>query len=85
MVAFVDANGVVLNVGAKAGVKAGDRLSVERVTREIKDPSTGAVIRRMSSKIGMVEVTEVDEGSAVAKIVDGKDFKVGDMAKTATQ
>jgi curli biogenesis system outer membrane secretion channel CsgG len=85
MVAFVDANGVVLNVGAKAGVKAGDRLSVERVTREIKDPSTGAVIRRMSSKIGVVEVTEVDEGSAVAKIVDGKDFKVGDMAKTATQ
>ncbi|MBV9610489.1 MAG: curli production assembly protein CsgG [Acidobacteria bacterium] len=85
MVAFVDANGVVLNVGSKAGVKAGDRLSVERVTREIKDPSTGAVIRRMSSKIGMVEVTEVDEGSAVAKIVDGKDFKVGDMAKTATQ
>jgi curli biogenesis system outer membrane secretion channel CsgG len=85
MVAFVDANGVVLNVGAKAGVKAGDRLSVERVTREIKDPSTGAVIRRMSSKIGTIEVTEVDEGSAVAKIVDGTGFKVGDMAKTATQ
>jgi curli biogenesis system outer membrane secretion channel CsgG len=85
MVAFVDANGVVLNVGAKAGVKAGDRLSVERVTREIKDPSTGAVIRRMSSKIGMIEVTEVDEGSAVAKIVDGTGFKVGDMAKTSTQ
>jgi curli biogenesis system outer membrane secretion channel CsgG len=85
MVAFVDVNGVVLNVGAKAGVKAGDRLSVERVTREIKDPSTGAVIRRMSSKIGMIEVTEVDEGSAVAKIVDGTGFKVGDMAKTSTQ
>jgi len=85
MVAFVDASGVVLNVGAKAGVKAGDRLSVERVTREIKDPSTGKVIRRMSSKIGTVEVTEVDEGSAVAKIVDGTGFKVGDMAKTTTQ
>jgi curli biogenesis system outer membrane secretion channel CsgG len=85
MLAFVDKNGVVVNVGKKAGLKSGDTLSVERVTREIKDPSTGAVIRRMTSQVGTIQVTDVDEGSAEAKIVSGSGFKVGDVVKTVTQ
>ena len=85
LIAAVELDVVVLNVGAKSGLKAGDQLSVERVTREIKDPATGKVIRRLSSKIGVIEVTEVDAVSAVAKIVVGTGFKVGDLAKTATQ
>ena len=85
LVAAVDADSVVLNVGAKAGLKAGDQLSIERVTKEIKDPATGKVIRRMSSKIGVIAVSEVDDVSAVCRIVSGSDFKVGDLAKTVTQ
>jgi len=85
MIAAVDPTMVVLNVGSKSGLKVGDQLSVERVSREIKDPATGQVIRRMTSKIGVIEVTEVDAGSAVAKIVSGTGFKVGDLAKTVTQ
>jgi curli biogenesis system outer membrane secretion channel CsgG len=86
-VAFVEManHQVVLNVGAKNGLKVGDKLTVERVSQEIKDPTTGAVLRRMSSKIGTVEVSDVDEVSAVAKIVDGTGFKVGDLAKTSIQ
>lgn len=86
-VAFVEManHQVVLNVGAKNGLKVGDKLTVERVSQEIKDPATGAVLRRMSSKIGTVEVSDVDEVSAVAKIVDGTGFKVGDLAKTSLQ
>ena len=83
--AAVDNGQVILNVGAKAGLKAGDRLSIERVTREIKDPASGNVIRRMSSQVGVIELTDVDDVSAVGKIVSGSDFKVGDLAKTATQ
>jgi curli biogenesis system outer membrane secretion channel CsgG len=85
MVAFVDANGVVVNVGKKDGLKPGDTLAVERVTREIKDPSTGAVIRRLTSQLGTIQITDVDEGSGVAKVVSGSGFKVGDMVKTVTQ
>jgi len=85
LVAAVDGDVVILNVGVKTGIKAGDQLSIERVTREIKDPATGQVIRRMTSKIGVVEVTDVDEISAVCKIVSGTGFKVGDAAKTVTQ
>jgi len=85
LVASVDGGQIVLNVGAKAGVKVGDQLSVERVTREIKDPATGQVIRRMTSPIGVVRVTDVDDISAVCAPVSGTDFKVGDAVKTVTQ
>jgi curli biogenesis system outer membrane secretion channel CsgG len=85
LVASVDGGQIVLNVGAKAGVKVGDQLNVERVTREIKDPATGQVIRRMTTPIGVVRVTDVDDISAVCAPVSGADFKVGDSVKTVTQ
>jgi len=85
LVAAVDSGQIVLNVGAKAGLKVGDQLTVERVTKEIKDPATGAVIRRLSTQVGVIQVTDVDDVSSVAKALSGTDFKVGDLAKTTTQ
>ena len=85
LVAAVEGDLVILNVGASSGVKSGDQLSVERVTREIKDPASGKVLRKMTSKLGVVEVTDVDAGSSVCKIVSGTGFKIGDMVKTVTQ
>lgn len=85
LVAAVDGGQVILNVGAKAGLKVGDQLSIERVTREIKDPATGKVIRRLSSSIGVVRVTDVDDLSSVCAPVSGSGFKVGDEAKTVAQ
>ena len=85
LVAAVDGGQIVLNVGAKAGLKVGDQLSVERVTKEIKDPSTGQVIRRLSSPIGVIKLTDVDDVSAVGAAVSGSGFKVGDAVKTVTQ
>jgi curli biogenesis system outer membrane secretion channel CsgG len=85
LVAAVDGGQIILNVGAKAGLKVGDQLSVERVTKEIKDPTTGQVIRRLSNPVGVLRVTDVDDISAVAAPVSGTDFKVGDAVKTVTQ
>lgn len=85
LVAAIDSGQLILNVGAKNGVKVGDQLSVDRVTREIKDPSTGQVLRRMSSTIGYVRVTDVDDISSIAVPVSGSGFKVGDAVKTITQ
>ena len=85
LVAAVDGGQIVLNVGAKAGVKAGDQLNVERVTKEIKDPATGQVIRRMSTPVGVIKVTDVDDISSVCVAVSGAGFKVGDAVKTVTQ
>ena len=83
--AAVDSGQIVLNVGTKDGVKVGDQLNVLRVTHEIKDPSSGKVIRRMTSPVGIVKVTDVDDQSSVCTAVSGTGFKVGDMVKTATQ
>jgi len=85
LVAAVDGGQIVLNVGAKAGLKVGDQLTVERVTKEIKDPSTGEVIRRMTTPVGTIKLTDVDDVSAVGSPVSGTDFNEGDMVKTVTQ
>ena len=85
LVAAVDGGQIVLNVGSKLGLKVGDQMNIERVTKEIKDPSTGAVIRKMTSPVGVIKITDVDAGSAVAVVVSGSGFKVGDAVKTVTQ
>ncbi|HTY61541.1 MAG TPA: CsgG/HfaB family protein [Acidobacteriota bacterium] len=75
-----DATGgeLVLNVGSKAGIKVGDHLKVVRTGREIRDPSTGKVIRRTEEALGEVVITEVDEQSAVGKYNGTNPAKVGD-------
>jgi curli biogenesis system outer membrane secretion channel CsgG len=85
IVAAVDGGQIVLNVGAKTGIKVGDHMSVERVTSTIKDPATGAVLRKMTTKLGELEVTDVDDISAVCKSVSGTGFKVGDVARTVVE
>ena len=85
LVAAVDGGQIVLNVGRKAGVNVGDQLQVVRVTKEIKDPATGQVIRRLSSTLGVVQATDVDDASAVCNVVSGAGFKVGDAVHSVTQ
>ena len=84
-VAAVVGNQIILNVGAKAGIKVGDQFNILRVTQEIKDPATGAVLRKLSTTVGVVKATDVDDISAICAPVSGSDFKVGDQAKTVTQ
>jgi curli biogenesis system outer membrane secretion channel CsgG len=75
-----DATGgtLILNIGSKAGIKVGDKLAVVRTGREIKDPATGRVIRRVEESLGDVVITEVDEGSAVGNFTGPAPAKVGD-------
>lgn len=85
VVADVEGGQIVLNVGASAGVKVGDTFNVMRVTKEIKDPTTGAVLRKLTTTVGVIKATDVDAGSAVCTTVSGSGFKVGDVIKTTTQ
>lgn len=85
VVAAVDSGQIILNVGTKAGVKAGDQFNVLRVTREIKDPTTGAVLRKLTTTVGVIKATDVDDVSAICTAVSGAGFKVGDVIKTTTQ
>ena len=85
LIAAVDGDTIVLNVSQSSGIKVGDQMSVERVTKEIKDPSTGQVIRRLATQVGIIKIIDVDEKSSIGSIVSGSGFKVGDVVKTVTQ
>jgi curli biogenesis system outer membrane secretion channel CsgG len=85
IVAGVSGTDIVLNIGSRSGIKVGDQFDVLRVKSEIKDPTTGNVIRRLTDKIGVIRAADVDEGSAVCAPVSGSDFKVGDRIKTVVQ
>lgn len=76
-------NGIlIVNLGSKAGVKVGDRFEISRKGREIKDPTTGAVIRRITDRLGEVVITEVDELSATGKFSGSGTSQVGDIVKS---
>jgi hypothetical protein len=84
LVADVSPDGtLVINVGSKAGLKVGDRLDIKRMVREVKDPASGKVIRRVEDAVGSIVITEVDEASAVGKFTGPAPAKVGDTASTA--
>jgi curli biogenesis system outer membrane secretion channel CsgG len=78
LVADASGSELILNVGSKAGVKVGDRLAVARIGREVRDPSTGKVIRRIEESLGEVVITEADESSSVGKFKGTAPAKVGD-------
>jgi hypothetical protein len=65
-------------VGSKDGVKVGDTLAVNRKVREVKDPTTGKVLRSVVDAVGTLKITEVDEASAVGKFTGAAPAKVGD-------
>lgn len=81
LVADATGNTLIINVGSKGGVKVGDRLAVTRVTRTIKDPVTGKPLRSVAEPVGELQITSVDEDSAVGTFTGGGQPKVGDAVK----
>jgi curli biogenesis system outer membrane secretion channel CsgG len=74
---------LIVNIGSKNGLKVGDRLDVKRKVREVKDPSTGKVLRVVEDPVGQMVVTEVEEGSAVGKFSGAGKPQVNDSVSTA--
>ena len=81
LVAAIAGNQVILNKGSANGYRVGLRVSIERVSQQVKDPATGKVIRQITQPLGIIEITEVDTESSVGKIISGTTFKIGDLAK----
>lgn len=82
LVADVSGDTLIINVGTRAGLKKGDILAVRRVGREIRDPATGKVIRRVEDSLGELTITEADEASAVGKYSGAGEVKVGDSVRS---
>jgi len=85
LVADVSGNTLIINVGSKSGLRVGDTLEISRAGRQIKDPTTGKVLKTITSKIGDAKVTEIDADSATLTFNGNGPVKVGDLAKTPQQ
>jgi curli biogenesis system outer membrane secretion channel CsgG len=81
IVADATGNTLILNVGSKSGVRVGDRFAVTRVTKVVKDPVTGKPLRSIADTLGQVQITSVDEDSAVGTFTGAGQPKVGDVVK----
>ena len=81
LVADVSGDTLIINIGTRGGVKKGDILFVRRIGREIRDPASGKVIRRVEENLGELTITEADETSAVGKYSGSGEVKVGDAIR----
>jgi curli biogenesis system outer membrane secretion channel CsgG len=81
-IADVDGNILTLNVGRNQGLKVGDVVAIERFVKEVKDPDTGQIIRRVTKPIGTAKITSVDDRSATAEFSGVGQPKVGDAVKS---
>ena len=84
VVADVFGGEVVLNKGASDGLQEGMVLTVETVVREVADPETGDIIRRVTQPSGRVELTDVDDRSSLGRILSGS-MEVGDVATVSEE
>lgn len=73
---------IIIDVGTSAGLKVGDKLSVLRVVRVVKDPRTGKPLRSITSPIGELTITSADATSAVGAFSGSGTPKIGDTVKT---
>lgn len=85
IVADVSGSTLIINVGSKTGLKVGDKLEISHAGRQIKDPTSGKVLKTITTKIGDATVTEIDADSATLSFNGTAAAKVGDVAKTPQQ
>jgi curli biogenesis system outer membrane secretion channel CsgG len=81
LVADVTETEIIINKGTRDGVRVGAEYDIVRGGREIRDPASGRVLRRMTEKVGKVKITQADEQSAVGT-VSGAPVRVGDCVGT---
>jgi len=74
---------VLMKPGSEGNVKPGMEFDVWRKGEEIKDPDTGLSLGAEESKVGKIKAKEdMLQGKACkATVVEGKDFKVGDLVR----
>jgi curli biogenesis system outer membrane secretion channel CsgG len=74
---------VLMKPGSEGNVKVGMEFEVWRKGEEIKDPDTGLSLGSEESKVGKIKVKDdmLQGKAARATVVEGKDFKVGDLVR----
>jgi len=61
LVVEVDGDTVYVNAGSSSGLKVGDHLAVQHAGKTFTDPATGEVLSQHMTKVGAIEVNNVEE------------------------
>jgi curli biogenesis system outer membrane secretion channel CsgG len=82
----VEGGSLVINAGAEAGVRIGDRFVIRRVARLLTDPASGRVLGRRTEIMGFATVEEVGDALAYARFtpVFGSTAARGDLVISGT-
>ena len=72
---------ITINAGSDTGVQVGDTFDLQHISKVIKDPDTGQVLRVATTKTGRVKIKEVDKKFSVAELIEGTSAEVGDLVK----
>ncbi|MBI1871677.1 MAG: hypothetical protein HYS07_10890 [Chlamydiae bacterium] len=72
---------VFVNAGASAGMNAGDTLVVYRPGQELVDPDTGMSLGSELTKIGAIQIVQVQDKFSIATPAGGGGFERGDVLK----
>lgn len=78
----VSTKSVYLTAGSGEGVTVGQVFNIQKVKKEIKDPETGDVIKKVVETIAEITITEVESKSSTGTIIKGdiRGIKAGDEA-----
>jgi curli biogenesis system outer membrane secretion channel CsgG len=82
LVADVDGNNVIINIGQAAGAKAGQTLEVYRVVKEVRDPDTGELLTEKRKLVGQIFVTHVEDKyseAAISETAPGEEIMKSDV------
>ncbi len=72
---------VYVNRGADGLLKKGAVLDVMHPGQKILDPDTGVELGTVESKIGQIELIQVDENRSIGKVIQGSGMQPGDLLK----
>ena len=74
---------LLMKPGSDGNVKTGAEFEVFRQGEEIKDPDTGASLGSEETKVGRIKVTDdvLNGKASKATILEGTDFKIGDIVR----
>jgi len=56
----VDGKEIYINAGRNAGVRVGDNFSIERVSKQFTDPTTGEILGTRKKVLGNIRITGVE-------------------------
>jgi Flagellar assembly protein T, C-terminal domain len=80
LVADISPDGTLaINLGSRAGVRVGDRLTIMRRVPEVQDALTGQATPAIDGLVGQITITELQEDSSVGSFSGPGKPQVGDV------